>query len=66
MTVALVLAGGLKPELSPGELKAEALIQIGENYMVEYVVEALAALDEIKQIVISGPREIENFILPLL
>lgn len=60
MTVALVLAGGLKPELSPGELKAEALIQIGENYMVEYVVEALAALDEIKQIVISGPREIEK------
>lgn len=67
MTVALVLAGGLKPELatSSPQIVEEALIRIGSHYMVEYVVEALRNSPEIKKIIIAGPRlELEEIYQP--
>lgn len=57
MTVALVLAGGLKSELVTAQrpLVEDALIRIGNRYMVEYVVEALQGSARIEKIVIAGP-----------
>lgn len=59
MTTALVLAGGLKPELGEkqGRLVEDALIRIGNRYMVEYVVEALQSSAYIKEIIIAGPPQ---------
>lgn len=59
MTVAVVLAGGLKSELalqSP-EPAAEALIRIADRYMVEYVVDALQGSPYINEIIIAGPLQ---------
>lgn len=67
MTVALVLAGGLKPELatSSPQIVEEALIRIGSHYMVEYVVEALRNSPEINKIIIAGPgSELEEIYQP--
>lgn len=56
MTVAVVLAGGKKPGLNNSKIPvSEALITIGNKYMVEYVVEALRGSKYIDRIVIAGP-----------
>ncbi|MGI6588129.1 MAG: NTP transferase domain-containing protein [Peptococcia bacterium] len=59
MTVALVLAGGLKPELVTQQhvIVEEALIRIGNRYMVEYVVDALQGSPYIKEIIVAGPLQ---------
>jgi GTP:adenosylcobinamide-phosphate guanylyltransferase len=57
MTVALILAGGLKPELVSQQrvIVEDALIRIGNRYMVEYVVDALQGSPYIKEIIVAGP-----------
>lgn len=50
MTVAIILAGGFKPELME-----DALIPIGKRYMVEYVVDALQDSSYIEEIILAGP-----------
>jgi len=54
---ALVIAGGKgKDKLrSDSEVAAEALIPIGNKFMVEYVVEALQASAQVERIVVVGP-----------
>jgi GTP:adenosylcobinamide-phosphate guanylyltransferase len=59
LTRAIILAGSL----NNGKLKecssasAEALIRIGNKYMVEYVADALKEAEAIGDIVVSGPKE---------
>lgn len=57
MVVAFVLAGGYKNGLIRGQTLPvnEALIRIGNRYMVEYVVEALRASPYIDRIIVAGP-----------
>jgi len=58
MTVALILAGGLKSELGQKQhfTGEEALIPIADRYMVEYVVDALKGSSYIDEIIIAGPK----------
>lgn len=65
MTKAIILAGSL----NAGKLKEyssaphEALIKIGNKYMVEYVVDALKRSELIESIIVSGPKEpLKNFL----
>jgi len=57
MTVALVLAGGMKSELiTQQQIHAEdALIRIANRFMVEYVVDALQGSPQIDKVIIAGP-----------
>lgn len=56
MAIAIVLAGGQKPGLTNDRIPvSEALIPIGNKYMVEYVVDALTKSRYIERIVIAGP-----------
>lgn len=58
MAVAIVLAGGQKFGLDFGSTPiSEALIPIGNKYMVEYVAEALKGSKYIDEIVIAGPLQ---------
>lgn len=50
MTVAIILAGGLKTGLME-----DALVPVGKHYMVEYVVDALQGSTDIEKIFLSGP-----------
>lgn len=60
MVSAVVLAGGTKNGLVQGSeelLLNEALIKIGNKYMIEYVVNALQESVYIKEIVVAGKLE---------
>lgn len=60
MTVAFILAGGFQ-ELGPfQESVPEALLQIGQQYMVEYVAEALREVPALEKIIIAGPEKLEE------
>lgn len=59
MMTAVVLAGGQKTGLDKemGPSLCEALIPIGQRFMIEYVVDALRKSEYIGRIVIAGPME---------
>jgi len=59
MTVALVLAGGLKSELATQQqvFAEDALIRIANRHMVEYVVDALQGSPYIEKVIIAGPLQ---------
>ncbi|PKM90045.1 MAG: 4-diphosphocytidyl-2C-methyl-D-erythritol kinase [Firmicutes bacterium HGW-Firmicutes-12] len=60
MVTAIVLAGGQKKGLILGQeelLINEAMIQIGEKHMIEYVIQALKGSSYIKEIIVSGTVE---------
>ncbi len=62
MTKAIILAGGQKKGLYKNQAEPinEALIPIGQRYMIEYVVEALGKSKFIDKIVIAGPDIIQE------
>lgn len=62
MLKAIVLAGGQKIGLYKNQEKpiSEALIPIGQRYMIEYVVDALGKSKLIDKIVIAGPASIQK------
>ncbi len=57
MTTAIILAGGKKTGIQRDNKEPldEALIPIGNRYMVEYVVDALLGSQNIERVIISGP-----------
>lgn len=59
MNIAIVLAGGQKTGLldDPTRSICEALLPIGDKYMIEYVVDALSQSANIKDIIVAGPLE---------
>ncbi|MGI6144316.1 MAG: NTP transferase domain-containing protein [Clostridia bacterium] len=59
MTVALILAGGIKSELATHQqvIVEDALIRIANRYMVEYVVDALQGSPYIEKVIIAGPLQ---------
>ena len=54
----IVLAGGGKGELAEDEgVSCKALIKIGGQEMIRYVLTVLCALDQVERVVVVGPRD---------
>lgn len=65
MIDAMVLAGGLNngPLQACSRVPYEALIEIGPNPMVNYVIKALQNSGQIKRVIVVGPAELKS-VLP--
>lgn len=54
----IVLAGGGRGELAHNEgVPCKALVKIGEQEMIRYVLSVICALEMVEQIVVVGPRD---------